>query len=321
MNMDNPLDLSELEDGPAPAASAAEELAYESLLAGKQLESDCPIKDAQWRSQMENSREPLEEVLAFALNCDVTLSVAAYGSMQWQELVGMMKSGGIAGVGRTGDGKCGSAVWFGPLAAGVVLETALGGSAKNAFPLSRDIRELERDFVWDLLQKAWKIVLPAETRSEGIGTAGPSFEILPVAEIEQAVKPDSAAHCAEFKISFGEGAEGNLLVMASSDSLNASSGKPVDAYRGNRPWSREARNRRLERLGALTVDLEVKLEGNSIAFSDLVNLQVGDVIGLESDLDQALSATLNSVNTFEGRIVSSGARKSFQIDRVVTPAP
>lgn len=321
MNMDNPLDLSELEDGLAPAGSAATERIYESLLAGKQLESDCPIKDAQWRSQMENSREPLEEVLAFALNCDVTLSVAAYGSLQWQELVGMMKSGGIAGVGRTGDGKCGSAVWFGPLAAGVVLETALGGSAKNAFPLSRDIRELERDFVWDLLQKAWKIVLPAETRSESIGTAGPSFEILPVAEIEVAVKPDSTAHCAEFKISFGGGAEGTLLVMASSDSLNASSGKPVDTYRGNRPWSREARNRRLERLGALTVDLEVKLEGNSIAFSDLVNLQVGDVIGLESDLDQALSATLNSVNTFEGRIVSSGARKSFQIDRVVTPAP
>ena len=277
--------------------------------------------EEEWRSRMVAACGALEELLSLGLGGDIRVQMGASGTVRWGEVLERRGSGGVTGY-RTEASPGGfSAIWFEPVAAGLLLECILGGSVQKAVPISRDASELECQFLGDLIFKIGHVLFPAQAVGNDKGTPDASFGIIPNRQLEQAMDPEGRTSLGEFQITFADGICGAFLAMAPLESAYVGASDAVASHTVTGSASRAARKRRLEKLGGVMLDFEVKLEGNTIALAEIASLQVGDVIALESELSAPLTGSLNSDRAFEGSVVPSGPRKVFRIERVISRLP
>ncbi len=277
--------------------------------------------EEEWRSKMAGACGALEELLSFGLGGDIAVKMGESGTVRWGEVLERRGSGGVTGY-RTEAANGGfSAIWFEPVAAGLLLECLLGGSVQKAVPISRDVSELECQFLQDLIFKTGHVLFPPPAVGNDKGTPDASFGIIPNRQLEQSMGPEGRTSFAKFQITFADGICSAFLAMAPFESAYFSASDAVASHTVTGSASRAARKRRLEKLGGVMLDFEVKLEGNSIALADIARLQVGDVIALESALSAPLTGSLNSACAFEGSVVPSGPRKVFRIERIISRLP
>lgn len=308
-------DVSETDYGMPPGDGSG--APFTGVLDGAGVSASATGKEAEWLTRMEAARPVLEELFAAAVGGDASVTLHAAGSLSVRELLERRNSGGATGFRADITGDCVGGIWLEPVAAGLMLECILGGALANAVPISRELSELERHFLRDLVCGAGTILFPPATATESETEDSGDFEVVSGHQLDQSLDPAAWVCCAEFQLVLAEGLQGSLIAIAPVNSDIFSPAEPSALVGAS---VRAARKRRLERLGGVMLDLEVTLEGNSIAFTDLVNLQVGDVIALESELTVPLTASLNSAGTFEGSIVPAGPRKAFRIEKILPPA-
>ena len=293
------------------------ERVFAGILDEDRLQSGDPRIEDEWRSKMTVARAALEELLCFGFGGDIGVQLRVAGTVSWRELLERRGVGGVTGLSAgTSPGELG-VIWVEPVASGLLLECLLGGSIPNAVPVSRELSELERQFLGETVAAIGNILFPAQAAAAGKESSESSFGIIPNYQLEQSIDLEGHATCAEFQITFADDISGSLLALAPIDSANLRGLDSVAATASSGSVSRAARRRRLEKLGAVMLDFEVTLEGNSIALADIAGLQVGDVIALDSELAAPLTGSLNSSCTFEGSVVPAGPRKVFRVERVI----
>jgi flagellar motor switch protein FliM len=72
--------------------------------------------------------------------------------------------------------------------------------------------------------------------------------------------------------------------------------------------------RNLELLGEATVELEVRLQGPTLPFEELMELKAGQVLTFDYSLETPLEAWVNGAVPVPGYVVSAGRKRAFQIE-------
>jgi len=75
--------------------------------------------------------------------------------------------------------------------------------------------------------------------------------------------------------------------------------------------------RNLALLEDSAVDLEVRLQGPTLEFEDLMDLKAGQVLTFDYPLRKPLHASVNGAVTIEGYVVSSGRKRAFQVEESI----
>jgi flagellar motor switch protein FliM len=74
----------------------------------------------------------------------------------------------------------------------------------------------------------------------------------------------------------------------------------------------------LELLLGSHVAMQVWLEGSEMRLGDLLRLCEGQIVRLDHPVERTAVCTLNGVSSFNGQIVSTGQRRAFQVDSVIS---
>jgi flagellar motor switch protein FliM len=295
----------------------AEVAPYKGLLDGVLLAVQPPALDEVQKSELESMREELADSLMLALGQEVSLRVLHLTPVSMKDLLPAITRGGTLGIiaspPKDPSLRC---IHCNDTATASFLECILGGSPNDATVLERELNELERLFLDPLVRNCGRVAFsPRELSGE---TAHPmEVDLLPVARFRQIAESAETAYCLEFEVRIGSSAPGSILYISAFEQES-----PIARLlyqRGEKPAravASPARGRRLHKLGRVSLNIDIRLEGNSIQFSDLVRLKTGDVIVLESPLHQPLSATINETLVFTGEVESSGSRRTFKVGRV-----
>jgi hypothetical protein len=178
------------------------------------------------------------------------------------------------------------------------------------------LNELERRFLEPVVSASARTIREtADATSNGeLGV-----EMMTGPRLRSIVDTDSILAVMEYEIRISGSAPGSLLLFAScgSSSLIGRIGRPKTSTTPQVPsWTVPAQRRKL--LGQIAVDVAVTLEGNRIRFSDLISLQLGDVIALESPLTEQLVGTANGAAVFSGTVSSHKGQRFYKIDSLLS---
>lgn len=312
-------------DDSAPYISGAEDEipvdevevpAYRGLIGGVLLSEQSPALDELQESELESMREELADSLMLALGQEVFLRVLHLVPVNMKDLLPVITRGGAVGIIASAANDPGlRCIHWNDIATATLLECILGGSPNEATVLERELNELERLFLDPVIRNCGRV---AFTRRESDVEAASTVEVdlLPVARFRQLAEVAPTAYCLEFEIRIGNGASGSILFISALEQESSIAQLSRREERPTRAVASPARGRRMQKLGRVSLNLDIRLEGNSIQFSDLVRLKVGDVIVLESPLNQPLSATINETSVFSGEVESHGSRRTFKVSRV-----
>ena len=72
----------------------------------------------------------------------------------------------------------------------------------------------------------------------------------------------------------------------------------------------------MELMMSAQVTLDIWLDPSEIRLTDLLELQIGQVIKLDHAAEQKVVGTVNGKRGFAGQIVSTGSRRGFQIEEL-----
>jgi flagellar motor switch protein FliM len=192
-----------------------------------------------------------------------------------------------------------------------LLEILLGGAGKSTAVIDRELTEIEKSLLEPLirvvlqeLKSAWHPLIALDfglepgDSSRRIGSAMPSDEGLIAATIELRL-PEAAG-----ALHVGLPARSIRQLLPSSQP-----GKPEA--------SADEQSKILRLIGRAGVDVNVCLNGPSMLFQDLLNIEAGDIIALDYPLGKELDLELNGVSKFRGHVIARGGKRAFQIKREI----
>ena len=197
-----------------------------------------------------------------------------------------------------------------------LVDIFLGGSGKTSFEVegreftaieSRLIRKVVNTVFTDL-EKAWNTVHPVSVhhvRSE----INPKFVgIVPPTDVV-------------IMIPFGLESEqftGLISLCIPYAMIEPIKGKLYSAYQSDHLEIDHAWMERLsDRLRSAEVEVAVELGRRNILVQDLLKLAVGDVLPLENEVTDLMTARVEGVPKFLGRAGVLGANKAFQIEELI----
>jgi len=192
-----------------------------------------------------------------------------------------------------------------------LLELLLGGKSGAPTTEARTLTEIE----WSLLEEVVRVV------AAGLGEAWKNFH-----EVEFQVKSlesdpallapvNPALRLAElsFGIRFGEN-RGTFRVTVPQTFFEAAP-TAVEPAAPTPPSQDFARNVGL--LGEAEVEVEVVLDGPTIAFHEIANLEAGQVVRFEHPLKKPLRAVVNGTVPLACQLTNTGRKRAFQIDEAL----
>ena len=298
-------------------------LAYQGLFSEQLVREgrlDIESMDKFVAAEIESTRQALADQLMLSLSQEVYLRLLEIGTVSTLDLLAVTARGGALGVVTNGAGQhLHEGVYFNDSATGALLECVLWGSPAQAKPTERELNELERQFLDPVVRTSARAM--RETADAGSdGEFG--VEMMTGPRLRSLIDSESRFAVMEYEIRISGSAPGSLLLFAScaSASLVGRIGRPQTPTTPKVP-SRTVPDRRREVLGQIAVDVAVTLEGNRIRLSDLISLQLGDVIALESPLTQQLVGTANGAALFSGTVSEHKGQRFYKIDsRLSLPA-
>jgi flagellar motor switch protein FliM len=193
-----------------------------------------------------------------------------------------------------------------------LLELLLGGKGGTPPAEPRELTEIE----WSLLEEVVRVIVRPlgiawrtfhETEFE-VGTLGSDPSLLPC--------PDATRPMIRIvvQLQFGEQA-GSFEIAAPQAFFEAAA--PAEQKELSGSPSAEDLERNLALLEDAVVELEVRLQGPTLEFEDLIDLKPGQVLTFDYPLRKPLHALVNGDVTVEGYIVSAGRKRAFQIEEPV----
>jgi flagellar motor switch protein FliM len=197
-----------------------------------------------------------------------------------------------------------------------ILEMLLGGNGKASTAIQREITEIEQTLLDGLfrivlhdLKEAWKGVTSIDFAIESLETEPQFLQIL---------APSEAVVAVAIEIRIGESI-GMMNIAMPSIIIK------MMRQRFDQQWSvRKSEStggeqeRVLNLLRGSLVGLDVRLEGSSLVLKDLLSLEEGDVLILDSPVHKPMRCLFNGVAKFQGHVSSGDNKLRFTIrDKVL----
>ena len=195
-----------------------------------------------------------------------------------------------------------------------LVGVALGAKAGSFGEVDRKPTEIELQVVSLLYRmilsdayRSWATLM--ETPLE---TVTLEFEPAP-SRILPATEPVFAAR---FDLSAGEQV-GQLTLLAPPD-LFTTAVAEEEAAAPEKPETSVSVEATLELLLGGQVALQVWLDGSEMRLGDLLRLHEGQIVRLDHPVERRVACTLNGVSGFNGQIVSTGQKRAFQVEDLIT---
>ncbi len=206
-----------------------------------------------------------------------------------------------------------------PLIIYPVIDRLLGGSNADLFIPQRPLTAIELRLVSKILDRArgalreaWENIVELDFKFE-------DSESNPV--LVQIVPPNEVVVVVGFELKMG-GRAGTMSLCIPYNVI-----EPVVEKLNNQTWSsyrrqdrdKKLRNRLTSHLEVARVDVSARLADTSMRLSDLVNLQVGDLIITEKPAAAPLSLLVEGKRKFIGQLGQYKGNRAFKVEREITP--
>ena len=199
-----------------------------------------------------------------------------------------------------------------------LIDRLLGGNSDIGLPTQRPLTEIELRLVkrfTDLflaeMQRAWSTVLELNLEVECVESNPQLVQIIP---------PNEVVILISFELILGMN-RGMVNLCVPANSIKGLSDK-LDATRcqpsSQGPASSESIQQVSHQLGGADVELIVELADIQIATSDLIGLQVGDVITTEHDIHKPLIVSVAGRPRFHAELGAFEGRKAIQVAERIT---
>ncbi len=192
-----------------------------------------------------------------------------------------------------------------------LLELLLGGTAGSLPAASRELTEIE----WSLLEEVVRVLVRA------LGEAWQSlvaveFEVESLGSDPQAlVSPDPALVRIGFTLQLGQQMGSFELVFPRA--LFGETGQSAEQQEATVAEPDQADlKRNLGLLENAKVELEVRLQGPTLAVTEILALKAGQVITFDYSLNKSLHGLVNGDLAIMGHIVSAGRKRAFQVEQL-----
>jgi flagellar motor switch protein FliM len=191
-----------------------------------------------------------------------------------------------------------------------LLELLLGGTGSAPPAASRELTEIE----WSLLEEvvrvlvrvlggAWQPIIAVEFEVESLGS-------------DPAALPRADGAPALIRIGFNLqwGEQTGNFELAVPRALFETAG-PAEQQEVSMPEPDQADfKRNLGLLENAQVELEVRLQGPTLAVAEILALKAGQIITFDYSLQKSLHGLVNGDLTIMGHIVSAGRKRAFQVE-------
>ncbi len=193
-----------------------------------------------------------------------------------------------------------------------MIDKLLGGVGEPFEGPMRAITDIEMEIINGVLnlvlrdlRDAWKQVVDIDFKIAAQETSP---------QLIQIVAPNEVVVLIVFEIKVGE-ASGMMNFCIPSIVLEPVAKKfSQDWYVGRKKITENDMRKIKDILSEATFRVDVDIDGNKIIFSDLLELEKGDLIVLETDSNSELTLKIGGVPKFKGKPVKIGKKKGFKIN-------
>lgn len=192
-----------------------------------------------------------------------------------------------------------------------LLEIMLGGTGDSTPATPRELTEIE----WSLLEEvvrvlvrnlgeAWKTIFEVEFDVESLGSDPTAL-----------ICPDPALVRIGFHLQAGQ--QTGTFELAFPRVLFAAAAQPAEQQEVSTAAPEQGDfERNLALLQNAQVELEVRLQGPTLAVNEILGLKAGQVITFDYALNKPLHGLVNGDLTIMGRVVGAGRKRAFQVDQL-----
>ncbi len=192
-----------------------------------------------------------------------------------------------------------------------VIEILLGGDGKLQFSSQREVTEIEQVLLGGFLglvlrdlHDAWKFVTLLDFTIERLETEPQFLQIM---------SPSEAVVAVAIEIRIGD-AVGMMNIAMPSIIVKMMRQKFDQQWLLRKAASTELEQARvLQLIESSELHTEALLTGPNMMLRDLIDLEEGDVLGLEFPVGQPLDLLLSGSRKYCGEVVNSGSRAAFRV--------
>jgi flagellar motor switch protein FliM len=199
-----------------------------------------------------------------------------------------------------------------------ILEMLLGGGAKVTTKISREITEIEQS----ILESLFRIILN-DLRVAWQGVSGMQFSIEShetEPQLLQVLAPNEAVVAVSIEVRIGENA-GMMNIAIPSIIVKMLRQKFDQQWSVRRAEASEDEHTRILRLlKPAQMNMDTRLQGQTMRVEDLLKLKEGNVLAFDYPLDRSLDLLINGKVKFKGQVVTTGRKRAFTIDQLHNPA-
>jgi flagellar motor switch protein FliM len=192
-----------------------------------------------------------------------------------------------------------------------LLELMLGGTGGSAPATPRELTEIE----WSLLEEvvrvlvrslgeAWQPLFAVEFVVESLGSDPTALVCPDPALVRIGFNLQAGQQTGTFELAFPRALFGAADRPAEQQEIAAAAPDQADFERN------------LALLDNAQVELEVRLQGPTLAVTEILALKAGHVITFDYSLNKPLHGLVNGDVTIMGRMVGAGRKRAFHVDRL-----
>src|SRR5579871_2619578 len=195
-----------------------------------------------------------------------------------------------------------------------IIEMLLGGGARSALKVTREITEIEQSVLDGMfritlhdLKTAWHAVTPMEFTIEAHETEPQLLRIL---------APNEAVVAVSMEVRIGDNTE-MMNIGIPSIVVKMLRHKFDQQWSLRKSQSSENDQSRILRLvRSSEMHLDGRLIGPTLTLDDLLALSEDDVLAFDYPVGRLIDLVLNGKMKYRGRVVSTGNKRAFQIEEI-----
>jgi flagellar motor switch protein FliM len=194
-----------------------------------------------------------------------------------------------------------------------LLELLLGGTGSASPVAARELTEIE----WSLLEEVVRVVVrvlgeawqPIAAVEFEVGSLGSDPAALPP------VDPALELVRVQFLLEWGPQI-GSFELAVPRAFFGAATESPAPQEAPVAEPDQADFKRNLDLLENALVELEVRLQGPTLAVTEILDLKAGQVITFDYSLDRSLHGLVNGDVAVMGHVVSAGRKRAFQVEQL-----
>jgi flagellar motor switch protein FliM len=201
---------------------------------------------------------------------------------------------------------------FDPTAALGLLELLLGGTGSAPPTAPRELTEIE----WSLLEEvvrvlvralgaAWQPIVAVEFEVESLGSDPAALTY-----------PEPAPELVQVEFHLEWGQQNGSFKLAIPRAFFGAAGEPAEQQEASTEPDQADFQRNMGLLENAQVELEVRLQGPTLAVNEILDLKAGQVITFDYSLQKSLHGLVNGDIAIMGHIVSAGRKRAFQVEEL-----